>query len=58
MSWGVMIRLDNNFEQKVKKVETDKNGNHIILDIEIQGKDKTLANFMDQMKTTLIFMIW
>ena len=52
-----MIRLDNNFEQKVKKVETDKNGNHIILDIEIKGKDKTLANFMDQMKTTLIFMI-
>ena len=39
-----MILLNNNFEQKVKKVKTDKNGNYIILDIEIQGKDITLAN--------------
>lgn len=44
MSRGVMILLNNNFEQKVKKVKTDKNGNYIILDIEIQGKDITLAN--------------
>ena len=44
MSRGVMILLNNNFEQKVKTVKTDKNGNYIILDIEIQGKDITLAN--------------
>ena len=30
--------------RKLKKVKTDKNGNYIILDIEIQGKDITLAN--------------
>ena len=35
MSPGVMILLNNNFQQKVK---TDKNGNYIILDIEIPGK--------------------
>ena len=44
MSRGVMILLNNNFEQKVKKVKKDKNGNYIILGIEIQGKDITLAN--------------
>ena len=44
MSRGVMILLNNYFEQKVKKVKTDRNGNYIILDTEIQGKDITLAN--------------
>ena len=39
-----MILLNNNFEQKVKKVKTDKNGNYILLDIDIQGKEITLAN--------------
>ena len=39
-----MILLNNNFEQKVKKVKKDKNGNYIILGIEIQGKDVTLTN--------------
>ena len=44
MSRGTMILLNNNFEQKVKKVKTDKNGNYILLDIDIQGKEITLAN--------------
>ena len=44
MSRGVMLLLNNNFEQKVKKVKKDKNGNYIILGIEIQRKDITLAN--------------
>ena len=47
MSRGVLILLNNNFEQKVKKVKTDKNSNYIILDIEIQGKDITLANIYE-----------
>ena len=39
-----MILLNDNFEQKVKKVKEVKIGNYIILGIEIQGKDITLAN--------------
>ena len=39
-SRGVMILMNNNFEYKVERVKTDKNGNYIIhvLDIIIQGK--------------------
>ena len=44
MSRGTMVLLNNNFEQKVKKVKTDKNGNFIILDMEIQGREITLAS--------------
>ena len=44
MSRGTMVLLNNNFEQKVKKVKTDKNGNYIILDMEIQGREITLAS--------------
>ena len=60
MSRGVMILLNNNFEQKVKKnVQTDKNGNYIILDIEIKGKDITLANIYGPNEDNLIFLkIW
>ena len=36
--------MNNNFEYKVEKVKTDKNGNYIILDVNIQGKRITLAN--------------
>ena len=38
MSRRTMVFLNNNFEQKVKKVKTDKNGNYIILDMKIQGR--------------------
>ena len=43
-SRGVMVLLDNNFEHTVERVQTDQNGNYIILDIAIQGKRITLAN--------------
>ena len=52
MSRGVMILLNNNFEQKVK---TDKNGNYIILDIEIPGKKITLANIYGPNEDNPIF---
>ena len=42
-SRGVMILINNNFEQKVNRFTTDKNGNFIILDITIQSKRFTLA---------------
>ena len=41
---GVMILMNNNFEYKVERVKTDKNGNYIILYVNIQGKQITLAN--------------
>ena len=44
MSRGVMVLINNNFEQTVKNIRTDKNGNYIILDMEIQGKEITLVN--------------
>lgn len=44
MSRGCMILINNNFEQKVRKIKTDKNGNFIMLDMEIQGKELTLVN--------------
>ena len=43
-SRGVLILLNNNFEHKVEKVETDPNGNYLILDINIEGKQFTLVN--------------
>ena len=36
--------FNNNFEQKVERVKTDKNDNFIILDINIQGKRIILLN--------------
>ena len=39
-----MVLINNNFEQTVKNIKTDKNGNYIILDMEIQGKEITLVN--------------
>ena len=44
MSRGVMVLINNNFEQTVKNIRTDKNGNYIILDMEIQGKEITIVN--------------
>ena len=43
-SRGVTILLNNNFEYKVEKVDSDPNGNFLILDIIIQGKHFTLIN--------------
>ena len=37
-SRGVYILLNNNFEYKVEKINSDVNGNYIILDINIEGK--------------------
>lgn len=42
-SRGVMILINNNFEQKVNRVKTDNNGNFIILDMTIEGKNITLV---------------
>ena len=39
-----MVLINNNFEQTVKNIRTDKNGNYIILAMEIQGKEITLVN--------------
>ena len=39
-----MVLLNNNFEQKVKRIKTDKNGNYIILDMVIEEKEITLVN--------------
>ena len=39
-----MILINNNFEYKVERVETDPNGNFIILDIKMQDKRFTLVN--------------
>ena len=38
-----MISMNNNFEYKVERVKTDKDGNNIILDVNIQGKRITLV---------------
>ena len=43
-SRGVMVLMNNNFEQKVKRVKTDKNGNFILLDMVAQDKEFTLVN--------------
>ena len=42
-SRGVMILINNNSEQKVSRIKTDKNGNFIILDMTIEGKKITLV---------------
>ena len=39
-----MVLMNNNFEQKVKRIKTDKNGNYIILDMVVQDKEFTLVN--------------
>ena len=39
-----MVSINDNFEQTVKNIRTDKTGNYIILDMEIQGKEITLVN--------------
>ena len=43
-SRGVMVLLNNTFEHKVNRVKTDKNGNFIILELNIDGKNITLVN--------------
>lgn len=43
-SRGVMVLINNNFEQKVNRVKSNKNGNFIILDMEIEGKKITLVS--------------
>ena len=43
-SRGVMILLNKNFEHKVEKVISDVNGNYLILDINIEGKNFSLVN--------------
>ena len=43
-SRGVMVLINNNFEQEVKRIKTDKNGNFVILDMVIEDKEVTLVN--------------
>ena len=43
-SRGVMILINNNFDQKVKRVKIDKNGNFLILNMTIEGKEITFVN--------------
>ena len=43
-SRGVMVLFNNTFEHKVNRVKTDKNGNFIILELNIDGKNITLVN--------------
>ena len=53
---GVLILLNNNFEQEVYRVLKDPNGNYIILEIKIKDQMITLLIFMGQMKIDLCFM--
>ena len=39
-----MVLMNINFEQQVKRIKTDKNGNYIILDMVAQDKEFTLVN--------------
>ena len=39
-----MILMNNNFEYKVERVKTDKNGNYIILDVNIGSLGSLLLN--------------
>ena len=41
---GVMVLINNNFDQEVTKVVKDPNGNFIILEIIVQKQKITLAN--------------
>ena len=43
-SRGVMILINNNFDQKVNRVKIDKNDNFLILNMTIEGKEITLVN--------------
>ena len=43
-SHGVMVLINNTFEHTVHRVKTDKNGNFIILELNIEGKQITLVN--------------
>ena len=43
-SRGVMVLFNITFEHKVNRVKTDKNGNFIILELNIDGKNITLVN--------------
>ena len=43
-SRGVRILLNNNFEHKVEKVIFDVNGNYLLLDINIEGRNFILVN--------------
>ena len=43
-SRGVTILLLNNFEHKVERVNSDVNGNYIILETNIEGQKFTLVN--------------
>jgi exonuclease III len=43
-SRGVAILLNNNFEYKLNRMQQDANGNKLILDINIKGKQITLIN--------------
>ena len=51
-----MILINNNFEQNVEKVKTDKNGNYIIMDITIQGKRITLVSVYGRNQDNQIFI--
>ena len=42
-SRGVMVLLNNTFEHKVNRVKQDRNGNFLILDLNIDGKNITLV---------------
>ena len=39
-----MVLINNKFEHKVHRVETDKKGNFIILEVNIEEKQITLVN--------------
>ena len=41
---GVAILLNNTFEFKIDRMETDRNGNKLILDMSVEGKNITLIN--------------
>ena len=43
-SRGTAILLNNNFEHKVKRIKSDREGNKLILDIQIDGRSITLIN--------------
>ena len=55
-SRGVLILLNNNFEHKVEKVESDPNGNYLILDINIEGKRFTLVNLYGPVRISRSFI--
>ena len=43
-SRGVMILINNIFEQNVKRIKTDNNGNFMMLHMVIDDKEITLVN--------------